>query len=192
MQCIKTDGSGNFSMVKCDITDVNQLFRVYRSNYGQPATPNNGNNITNNTGLVGTYGNSAQIFSRVDNQCVIADVDTGKLILGPCSSSSWGLFPRQNGLTSTNLAVQQIAYIGNLTDEQKTNLFNARMSDDLYTLMAEYNVQVMALDGTSISLSPYTSFPPVLYTNSQDLLAGQIVDYTLYNTILFGTTYVSF
>lgn len=170
----------------CALDKPNELFRVIRTYPGVPL-----NSPTNQNGRLGPI---AQIVHRDTNRCLIPASDNIQLITGSCSSGAvWFLQPALTG--STKYSPQQTIYIGSLTKIQIEELYKSNNPDDIIDKLSSYGVKSIQqiVDGT-VFLEPYYSRLKTDTPNEENerRATSQIVDYTLYNNILFTDTVYSF
>lgn len=188
MKCIIKDSYGSLSVSVCDGTNQGQIFRILRQQYGVPMPP------PSDTRKSGTYGNTALIVDRsTSSTCLNYDADTNSIVFNDqCTVYNWGLFNSMN--TATKASPQQIVYIGSLTSDEKKNLFLQKNPDDIWSVIEEYGLYSLVLDQTSttIGFEPFYTYDPSAKTNEIGLHGSQLVDYTLFNNICFGTTQVGF
>lgn len=188
MRCITKSTDGIVNITTCDGTDQNQIFRILRQQYGMPQPPEN------DTRKVGTYGNTAVIVDRATSStCLNYDVDSETMVFNnKCSPYNWALYNAMK--TKDKGSPQQLVYIANLTDDQKQNLFFQKNPTDIWATIQEYNLFSLILgQGVDIPLlAPYYIYTLDDRTNTIGLNSAQIVDYTLFNNIAFGTSIIPF
>lgn len=187
MRCL-TKNADVVSVTTCDGTDQSQIFRILRQQYGVPQPS------STSTRKSGTYGNTAIIVDRATSStCLNYDNDAGRLVFNnSCNPYNWALY---NAITTKEYgSPQQIVYIGNLTDDQKQNLFFQKNPTDIWNTIQEYDLMSLKLvqDSDTPILSPFYIYLQTEKTNEIGLHGGQLVDYTLFNEITFGTTIVPF
>lgn len=195
--CIQGTGGTSLALAQCDISNENQLFRVVRSNPGNPDP-----NLQSNSGIL------AQLFDRNNNLCIVPGVtgSTGNAvagtpaILGTCSpniGTVWALIPSfsnidgqpvsgtgHTGCTAvgqTGCIAQsppQMAYIGGITQVPQlrtvTDVINFINNNNIMSLTAS------SPTGGPVFVSPY-SFNQLDPT--QHLSSSQYINYALYNVI---------
>lgn len=180
MKCLQSNGSGSFSLQTCDITHPGQLFRVYRKSYGK-AEP------SENSGLRGLYGNTMQMISRVDGgRCVTSN--TVYPTLGTCNPESWVLVNEMRGTSEES--VQQIAYLDGLTPEHRDEIMSTRDPDEFYRLADRYGLRSLHNENGVLKMVTFARYPKFQKSNTDDMTAAQLIDYTLFNNMVFDHTFV--
>jgi hypothetical protein len=176
LKCIAPDANGNILPVDCSISNGASLFRVIRESSSTSSTG------TSNRGL------KTQIYNRSQDKCLTVD-STGLLpVLSSNCSSEWALIPaltNKQGIKS----LQQIVYIGALTDEQVASITSSINDQDklMSTILALQLKSLQLLEfGPTVLLTPFSTYNPS--TDEPDYsFSGQYIDYTLFNSIIFGS-----
>jgi hypothetical protein len=169
----------------CHMDQTKQLFRIVRSFPG--ATPPNPNQ---DPSLNGTVGPLASFLHRDTNTCMIPDLSRNLVVRGSCGVGPvWFLQPPLTG--KLLYSPQQTVFVGDLNGVQLEQIFNAKSTDQLIGYLDQFHTKSIQqnLDGKTI-LAPYYNS---LKTNLPDpeierRITSNIVNYPLYNNILFTTT----
>lgn len=182
IQCIRSNEDGTFSLVNCDITDANQLMRVTRA-------PIN-TSLASSGSMNGKTGLLASILSRVDNKCIVPNAALTGVTTGGCGAV-WGLFDQITGTQA--IAPQQTVYIGALTADDFAMIIAAASDPDkLLAVLASLNLKSLRISGGELILAPFFVYLIPNPELARFSYTSQYIDYTLYNDILFSTTFFGF
>jgi len=177
IRCLAVEGENVVARV-CNIEEQNQIFRVTRvqADEGVPSYSS-----TDEEGKSGTF---AQIYHRLSNTCLNADVSQTKLILGSCGAN-WALIPAVNGTERS--AVQQTVWVASLSDEQRQQLPTLG-GDELLSFVTSLGLRSLQLDvNAGVVLGAYATYTNGQYRDDYAMPSSQYIDYTLYNSILFSS-----
>jgi hypothetical protein len=175
--CLVSGPNNTVTQAQCDISRIDELYDVSRYDLSGKSNP---------AGLL------AQIASRGTNLCVVPNGDTTALVQSVCGDPGWVFLPSLKGKTTTS--EQQIAWFGNLNGFQIEDIFGSDSIDKVISKISGYGVKSIQLTPTNIvTLLPFASYATIVpLPEARRRATSQVIDYTLYNTILFTQTPFTF
>lgn len=173
IRCLLSHTDNTVTGTQCNISNLNEIYRVSRFDVSGKANP---------VGLL------AQIQDRGTGLCVVPNGNITALVLAPCGNPGWALLPVLKGMTTTS--EQQIAWFGNLDGFQIEDIFNSTSVDQVISKIVGYGVKSIQLTVTDqVTLLPFAFYANIMPDPDRIRRAtGQVIDYTLYNTILYTQT----
>lgn len=174
IKCLESQTNGGVETATCNISDENQLYRISRYDFNGKPNP---------SGLL------VQILDRSSGMCMVPNGNLDDIVISECGDPGWAAFPELKGDTTT--ATQQLVWIGELNQFELEDIFSVNSVDQIISKIVGYGVKSMQLrSDDTLGFLPFFWYTNTTPPTADQLrrATGQIIDYTLYNTILLSRT----